>query len=419
MRSIPSDIASKLALTKQTKANKADPSASIWIGRPTTALTTDAFLERQTVLTAPVTDTSVAVCHPRAGRNNTYIYMAYVSNGVAKVKRALAKSKMSSHVWVDCIFSESASAVSIAFDGIMPKKVDGTVEFITETDPWIFWVNADSLYTRKLGTSTTITLAEQNCTDVSAVRAPWSDVASFDFGLCCFFILSGAVYYRQYINGEWCDAAQVPPTLPQTNTYVEIAASRTWDYRVALQAITSDGAIIEAFTQFGGIGSRNQEHISVDVDADSTLTEVTYFNTKLNEHVEVDVSAEGELIYGLSSVPITVGNIANDSDDWGFLVTITLDYPVTNVSGNLGFVLSDVNGTTYNAISITSSTDGLILTVEFPDFNNAYGECSITYTPGTIQSPATAMLGFTKSFTPQNLVPVQIDPPAVASIINT
>ena len=109
MRSIPSDIASKLAMTKQTKANSADPSASIWIGRPTTPLTTDVFLEKQTVLTgASITDTSVAVCHPRQGAANTKINIAYIASGVAHVVTAATKTKVSNHIWVDSGFSEAA-----------------------------------------------------------------------------------------------------------------------------------------------------------------------------------------------------------------------------------------------------------------------------------------------------------------------
>ena len=55
----------------------------------------------------------------------------------------------------------------------------------------------------------TITLAENNATAISAVRAMWSDVPGFDFGLCLFMILNGAIYVRQLINGEWYDAEVV------------------------------------------------------------------------------------------------------------------------------------------------------------------------------------------------------------------
>jgi hypothetical protein len=92
VRSIPSDIASKLTMLKQTRANSADPSASIWIGRPTTPLTTDVFLEKQAVLTgASITDTSVAVCHPRQGAVNTKTHIAYISEGVAHAIVAIIK----------------------------------------------------------------------------------------------------------------------------------------------------------------------------------------------------------------------------------------------------------------------------------------------------------------------------------------
>ena len=194
MRSVPSDIASKLAMKKQTAANGADPSASIWIGRPTTPLTTDVFLEKQAVLTgASITDTSVAVCHPRQGAANTKINIGYIDAGVAKVVTAAAKTKMSSHAWINTGFSEPATAISVAYDGTMPKDDRGNVEFVTESQPWVFWVYNGAMYARKLGSSTTITLAQANCTDVSAIRAMWSEVGGFDFGLIAFFLLNGTI----------------------------------------------------------------------------------------------------------------------------------------------------------------------------------------------------------------------------------
>lgn len=421
MRSVPSDISSKLALLKQTKANQADPSANIWIGRPTTPLTTDIFLENQTVLTAAVTDTAIAVCHPRTNSESTRIYIAYVDNGVAKVVTAATKTKMESHIWVDTGFSENASAVAIAFDGTMPKDRKGNVEFITELMPWVFWVDSGALYGQKLGTDTIVTLAETNCTDVAAVRAMWSDVGDFDFGLCLFFILGGSLYYRQYINGEWTDAA--PITFgPAGAVYTAISASRTWDYRVVLQAKANTGIMYELYTQFMGIGKQNAEHIEIDITSDSELIKVDYTNTELTEHVEItNISAEGEIIYGLTSIPTSVYNVDNGTGNYGLRIIVVFDHPIHSIENQqLRFVLTDGNNITYTCTALTLSENGLILTLTMPDFNlAALGlDCSLTYTPGSILCAATSLAGFSYDFIPTNLVAPDIDPPEVEVIWN-
>lgn len=427
MRSIPSDIASKLAMTKQTRANSADPSASIWIGRPTTPLTTDVFLEKQAVLTGTsITDTSVAVCHPRQGAANTKINIGYIDAGVAKVVTAAVKTKMSNHIWVDSGFSENASAISVAYDGTMPKDHHGNVEFVTESQPWVFWVDSGALYARKLGTADTVTLAQANCTDVSAIRAMWSEVGGFDFGLIAFFLLNGTIYYRQLIDGEWMDAETVTFG-PSGVTWTSIAAFRTWDYRVGVQGKTSTGDLYELFTQFMGIGKQTVEHIEVkDISAVGTLTPIDYHDTQLNEHVEIaDISAVGLLQWGFAVYGVAAENIADENDDWGKFIVITLDHPcnVTSVSGNGSqFGITDENNVSFYSSSISVSEDGMTLTLGFVDFNSATGEVLLAYTPGTISSPpynpTSPMQAWSLSFTPTNLVPPAVDPPEPLEVWN-
>lgn len=575
MRSVPSDIASKLAIQKQTRANSADPSASIWIGRPTTPLTTDVFLERQAVLTdTSITDVSVAVCHPRQGAANTKINMAYISGGVAHVVTALEKTKMQANTWIDSGFAENASAISVAYDGTMPKDDRGNVEFVTESQPLVFWVNAGKLYARKLGTiseenevitttyqKVTITvvsassyygagyeaanaidnnpdtrwasanktatqylqvdlatninvgkirvmtksgytplvleihasldnitfskiaditatqdktfsevtftsmlaryikvvmistpnasfyninelevyevvessetvngviLAEANCTDVSAVRAMWSEVGDFDFGLVAFFILSGSIYYRQLISGEWTNA-QLVSFGPESVTWVAISASRTWDYRVALQVKSSAGVVYELFTQFMGIGKQNVEHINVaNISAESETTEITYHNTKETENIEVsDIS--GVAPYGglySTAIPeiVSAYNIDDGTGNWGIYAIFIFNSQMVaeEVTAQASaFQIVDTNSIAYGASSASIGSDGLTVTLAFLDFNNARGVCTARYVPGTVKSMhGDSVLATSLSFTPQNLVPSEVPLPEVEDVWN-
>lgn len=426
MRRISAAMEKRLNNRIQTASTGAAPSTDLWISRPTTALTQAQFLERQTVTATGSSDLSIAVCHPRFGASNNRIYLAYIQGGVAKVSTSRTYVRMDAHIWVDAGFEEPAQAVSIAFDGRMPKNRAGQIEFLTDAKPWVFWVNSGALYARKLGTEATVTLAESGCTDVSAVRAMWSEVGSFDFGLCVFFLLNGTIYYRQLIGGEWMDAAPVSFG-PDGVTWTEIAAQRTWDYRVALQAKASDGTAYELFTQFMGIGKQNTEHIEVrNVKAQSKLTEIRYHSTQATEHITLDTITAGALYGGLYStaVPsvVSVYNVDDGEGDWGHKLIVELDVHLRRetVSTNAGaFTIVDSYGATFMASTAELDGTGKQINLTFADFNAASGGCRLIYTPGTVLSMADVSADQMQfAFTPENLNPPEIGAPEPVEIWN-
>lgn len=420
MRSVPFHILEQLNKNVQTRSNASDPSTRMWISRPSTTLVNDIFLERQTVATKTITDVSIAVCHPRAMRSNTQIHIGYISGGTARVTTANHKVDMDTHTWIDSGFKESATAISVAYDGTMPKSKKGDVEFVTEQDPWVFWVNNSVLYGRKLYSDDTVVLAETNCTDVSAIRAMHSSVGDFDFGLVVFFILNGQLFYRQLINGEWKDAETVSFG-PSGTSWKEIAAFRTWDYRIGVQAKSTNGDIYELFTQFMGVGKQNVEHIQVDVKPKANYIAIGDTDTRSDEHIETTVSVSGTRTYGLSSKPVTAYNVDDGTGNYGTIIRINLDYPVTKVEGNsANFSLVDGNSNTYICTNCQSGNDGKTLILTFMDFNLAEGTTlTIDYVPGTIMSPATAMDAFTFTFTPENLSAPDIPVPEPIEAWNT
>lgn len=416
MRYLPASLREKLLLAVQAESTKAAPSVDLWISRPTVPLTGPDFLDRQLIgeYTA-ISSISIAECHPIANKKPTTTYIAFIDSGAAKIMYSTNTEEMAEHLWIETAFSAAAVDIAIAFDGTMPKDTRGRVEFVTELMPWVFWINAGGvLYGQKLGNASTTVLALQNATSVSAVRAMWSEVGGFDFGLVVFFILAGDIYYRQLIDGVWSDAepVQFGPDL----TYVKIAASRTWDYRIALQAQASDGTLYELFTQFAGIGKQNVEHLEVtDVGAEAEIIKVAYHDMKEDENVEIsDVSAVGTRIYGLSSVPVTVTNLDDGLGNWGLYVQIVFDYPVTGVETNYSaFLLTDSNNIVYSSSTAAVSANGKAVTLSFTDFNLAEGTvCTLTYMPGSVYSPVVPLAPFSFVFTPINLVAPQIDPPA-------
>ncbi len=426
MRKIPGDLETKLKQRIQTRANNAELALDLWLGRPTTALTSEQFLERQTVsVGAGVMGGSAAVCHPKSGADSTRIYLAYLQNGAAHVVTAATKVRMSAHVWTDTGFSVPATAVSIAFDGTMPRDVTRRIEFKTEEDPWVFWVSVGALYGRKLGGGATVTLAESNCSGVSAIRGMWSDVGGFDFGLVVFFLLSGSIYYRQLIQGEWADAEPVsfgPPGV----TWSELSAFRTWDYRVGVQARTTQGDVYELFTQYAGIAKQNTEHLELSSKAQGTLGAIQYADTRVSAHVEVAVTQAGAIYGGLYStdVPAIVGARNLEAQgDWGRKAAFTFSQylrPETVAVQAAAFSIVDETGAAFTATSAALEADGKTVTLTFANFNRARGVCQATYTPGSVISLADTKLEATAfPFTPEHLNPPVVAPPKVVEVRNT
>lgn len=416
MRTIPHDISEKLARTMQTTANNSNPSSDIWINRPYTALVSDVFLERQKIMDTPVTDVSVAVCHPRFKADNTMVYVGYVADGKARVMSAVTKTKMEEHIWLNEDFEEDATCISVAFDGSMVMGVDKRVEFISETIPWIFWANEEgALYARKLGDdSEPVNLAVSNCVDVSAISSSDDAVGSFDFGLIVFFVMGGSLFYRQLIDGVWMDGEQV---VAAPENVAKIAAFRSWDYRVGVQIQTTDGKVYELFTQYMGIGKRNVEHLDVkDIYASGHMTEISRYDAVHDGHIEVGrIESNGDLYWGRTCVPVFVENIPDENDDYGYYVQATFDHPLLPISGHENqFSMVDTYGITYGCTEVSLSEDGLTATFKFTNFNVSEGnDLTLYYVAGSnpIKGPGASVTDFEFTFTPTGLVKPDIPLP--------
>lgn len=426
MRGLSASLTKKLA--SHVQAGDSAINANVWISRPTTQLVDDVFLEKQKIpFGTNVTKTSIAVCHPYLMRDATDIYVGYISGGTAKVAKAMYNHRMANHEWVDAGFSEAADDISLCFDGTMPKDTKGMLEFKTDEKPWVFWISGATLYCRKLGTLTNIVLAESNCTAVSAVRATWSEVDKFNFGLVVFFILSGNIYYRQLIDGEWTDAELVSFG-PTGVTWQDVSASRTWDFRIAVQAKASDGSIYELFTQYMGIGTRSAEHFQINGGSfKGNTTSVDYHTFEHRaEHIEL-ARLYNAAPYGGSyeiGVPsfVDVYNEDDGTGNWGKKVIFVFDKelnPDTVQASIACFYIADTWGVRYYPSSITMDRTGRKATLHFIDINNAFEECEAHYVPGSVVTMVDEVLAeCSLKFTPKNLVPGDISFPEVTRIWN-
>lgn len=432
MRTIPSSLDAKFKKLVQAESTKAAPAVDLWISRPVVPLVNDYFLEQQAIGNGSnVTALDIAVAHPRHRRQSTKIYIATVENGVAKVVSSPFRQAMDTHVWTDTGFSESAEDVAVAFDAVIKNDTRGRSEFVTDREPWVFWVNNGALYGRDLNSGETLTLAETNCTKCTAIRSAGSAVGGFDYGLCLFFLLNGSIYIRQRINGEWMDAELV--SFGPGATWKDIAASRSWDYRVILQAMATDGTVYELFTQYMGIGQRSAEHIELrSATASGNLTEVGKTDVFNAEHIEVANIGAGALYGGLyslgqpavrsaSNIPTVVEVEGEPAENYGLRITVRFAAHLNpdSVAENLSaFVMRDSNGTAFVAAS-AETENGLDWVFTLPDFNNAMGDCTVSYTPGTLYTMAgTVAEGTSVTFTPDNLTPSAVEAPKILEVYN-
>lgn len=420
MRYIDSTLKARLEKAYQTLYENANPTMNIWISRNSTPIKDPIFWEKTKIGDIDsISALSLAARRMDIRRQADRMYAACCKNGVGYIKYSSQTSDISKMIWVDAETITDAIDISIAFDGRMVKTIKGKVEFQTDSSPWVFWVTASGeLYAKLLGSDYTLTLlTTENCTKVSTIRGIQSDVADFDQGLLVFFILDGAIYFRTLRSGIWEDAA--PINFGPAVTWVDIVANRTWDYRIVIQAMDSNGKIYELFTYSQGIAKQNVERIEItDAKAASDFIPVTYIDTSEIEKIELaNIDAGGQIIYALSPIPVRCENINDGTGEWGKFIEVEFDYPINNIEENAGnFVITDGNGVSYAGQTIEyADTDCKTIKIGYIDFNSAYGtNCSLSYMQGTVQGPAAQLNEFNFSFTPINLIPQSPSVPLTA-----
>ena len=423
MRNIDTTLADRLDSSLQTFANNANPAAQMRIQRRFIPLHDEQFIERSRIVhLAGLTDSDVAVCHPKFGKEDEEIWVAYIRNDILHIKWAKNTEILSRAEWNDYSFSVSAIACSIAFDSIAKHNPQDIWEFVTDEVPWVFWVTPEGKLKAKLCTPIgqyEHELALANVTDVSAVRGPSGEWGNWNMGLTVFFVMAGGLYYRQYIDGEWCDAEVVNISGLNNITISKIKAFNTWDHRVGVQILTSDNRLYELFSYTEGIGTRGTEHIQIsDISTHIEFQSLEYLEGAEFEHIHMnDIEAGVDLIYGLSAIPLEVINTDGET------IQVTFDYP--NTAQNLVpsmFNLVDSNGNNY--ICHEFDLDGTVLTLSFDDFDLAIeaDNMTLTYTKpssGGLMSPARQTDSFTETFVPTGLVHPPVATPTFSSATNT
>lgn len=429
MRHVSSKMADRLERHVQTIAENANPATYLRVMRHEIPLADNQYLERTRIRTTEnITDSDVAVCHPKFGKEDEDIWVCYIADGNLKIRYAKNTESLSKADWVLYSFTDRATACSIAFDSVARHNARGIWEFVTEKQPWVFWVTADGALRAKKCAPLGIyehELANANVTDVSAVRGPSGEYGNWNLGLTVFFLMGGNLYYRQYIDGEWYDAEQISHNdIPADIS--KIKAFNTWDHRIGVQLLTSDGKLYELFSYSEGMGTRGAEYVEFkDISADVTLTAIGYRDARLpDEHIEFSgIDASVVVNYAYSAVPVSVKNVRDPDDSWGTTIEVEFDYPQTaQMLLPILFALVDSNG--YHYVCQGCSVDGTTLTLIFENFSLAGNadNMTLTYTKpgaGGLLSPAVQTDSFEETFEPRHLDPSQTYPPEFYAASNT
>ena len=432
MRALSNDIITKSAQTNQTIAADAEPYVSLRISRNRTILTDMNLTEKMKVRKLDanaITDGDIAVCHPRFRGENTKIWCCYLDEGKLRVRWVYDQENITEQKWtVVHAGAPDAIACAICFDSEVVENARGIAEFVTGSEyPLIFYVTPEgALISLTLGGAIIEeTLAGENVTDVSAVRGPSSKNGSWDLGVTVFFLMGGALFYRQLINGTWYDAEQVNLGITG-ETIVKIDAFNTWDYRVGVQCLTQSGKLYQILTYTEGIGVRGHEHIELSgITAVVTLKGIETFNFFNHEHIEfANIGATITILYAFSAVPVHAENVEDEDENWGTTIEVTFDYPNTIGTATPSmFTLEDSNGIYYTCQSVALSNNGYKLVLTFADFNLAAraNSMTLTYTKpqdGGLMSPAVQTESFSETFVPTGLFS-PYNPPSFVSAWNS
>ena len=193
----------------------------------------------------------------------------------------------------------------------------------------------------------------------------------------------------------------------------------------------------ELFSQFQGFAKRGREHLEVtDASGEHTMTPIAYLDAKSpNEHIEV-TDATSNAPYGGSyqigdAHVVSARNIPTEVEDeethlvtvnWGLRVQVFFDREINQdqVTAQIAqFLMTDERGRTYYPGSAVPGGTGRVFTFSFRNFNNAIGDLTVSYTPGTVQTMADAsLLGGSAVFAPENLVPYPAPAPVPVRIWN-
>ena len=398
MRSIPSDLQSKINQAFQTIHGNNAPKMDIIAQKVTKYLTEGTLLQARTIRTgADLGPLDICIRREDVNADPTEIVMAYIENGTAKVA-TLPYVHTPEQQFAYQYTVGPAVDVACDFDGRWYKITDRTgIYFDTSIiwalqtfgEPYLVRVMANgTLHVQQGQSGASLQLADSNVTKVSCLRG-WKNTYlwNHDQGIIVAYIRSGAVCYRNY--------AQQPPDQPalwklertiaefdtSVNPATNISLFRTNDYRSGFLA-EINGVMYWTVTERNWANMAIEEHhISiVGTELLVQLLPVTMHDYTDEHHISVagtelscklcpEIYPAVQTISNPSSTETTTILIECDLDLYGDLTGLQAAFAVVDAVAAPYIVSATAKGITDNIIVLTVA-----------NFEGASGDLTVTYT---------------------------------------
>jgi hypothetical protein len=411
VREIETELLTRILKNVQSVQNENAPSVEIIVSRANTPILRPEYWQ-ESVVTADTTATCTSVAVKKTGRKITDVYVSYVAGGVLTIKKAAFLLPITRMVWETVDTVDGAVECAIEFDGTF-RKIERNVEFRTGDTPCLFYTtSAGALMYGLVGAETYEPLVASGVSNLDAVMGVESRYGEISQGLICFYIIAGAVYYRQLIDGVW--QGQETVAIAPVNA-VSVKAERLFDYRIVLHVTDNTGALYEVFSKMEASGWNSQDFICAAIGVVSSSISINYPDRYESIRISAAVETISASLYALSPIMISAVNIDDGFGDYGYKVLVTFDERIYDV--DTGFAMTDTASGAWPSLSVVKISD-TVVEVTFANFNNATGDCTVVYTPGEMMGDIVAVEADSIIFMPTGLIPFATDPPAPVIIEN-
>lgn len=349
MRRVDYNLKRQLDNQNQSLGNNNQPRMSIQLARAKNTVQDSTYWTTETIRTkSGLGESSVAARRQRPQGSPDRLYNIYVDNGV--VRTAYREYPDYEELkWQDQFEVGPGSSVAISFDGYWDLHREDW-RMVTDSNPWIFWVNNGNLYAQLWDDeSTKVQLASQ-VSKVKAIRA-WRNVniIAEDQGLVVGYVKNdGSVHYRNFCQQlderfVWEGERRLSQfTQPAKNLNLFI----TNDYRLGVIVENANGQIVTSITERAWAGMAIQpEYVAARIgESTIKLEPMKFWETYNSEKVSASVGdSKVDFLYAnttntlleIENIPIAMLNKDGEEyEDWGYAIKATFSHPfkVLNVN---------------------------------------------------------------------------------------
>jgi hypothetical protein len=426
LRDIDPYLNEKLESSEQTIYNNAEPKMSIQVSRARTTVMDSSYWTVETIREKErLGDLSITARRQRSYGHPDRIYEIHVDNGIVKtaVREYPDYLKQGWKVQFDL---GPGSSVAIAFDGewVFYRK---KWRIVTYEKPYIFWVdNTGKLLTQLWDETDTLIELATGVSKVKAIRA-WKNMNFIDQdqGVVAGYIKNdGLVYYRNLCkqadgNTIWESERRL---ISFAGTAVNLNLFITNDFRLGFVIEDSSGTSSWHITNrnWAGMAIYPEKLLvkpGVKIDFIETNKVRSFNRDTFTVAPQVTV---GNLLFGRTDNELlSLINVPNEENDWGWIIEFRIKYEsvtlpavtLTNLELDQPIVIDRVEYRESNRYLIYISD------VVESGINNIFGDIKVEIS-GLFNEAGYEYEVIEKTFTPINLVPVNVPIPEVEVIWN-